>query len=181
MHRSRALGRVVILDELAILFFDKEILAIDRILGDRLYYLVWGDGGPHSFHKHLRFFYFLFFGGSPSRITHFELSALKGKVPSIINGLETDKIYEDEEPVRNQEVLQSWESLKKLNGLLTSGTQTEGLQAMKQIINKAKGTYDQIRAVPSALDTKSNDEHLEPLEEALRLFCKHAEIDLPTN
>ncbi|MBF0491396.1 MAG: hypothetical protein HQM15_01270 [Deltaproteobacteria bacterium] len=116
-----------------------------------------------------------------NRITHFELSALKGKVPSIINGLETDKIYQQDEPARNQEVLQSWQSLKKLNGMLASGTQIEGLKAMKQLINKAKETYDQIKAVPSALDTKSNDEHLEPLEEALRLFRKHAEIDFPTN
>lgn len=116
-----------------------------------------------------------------NRITHFEFSALRGKVPRLVNQLDNDKIFDQDEPIRNQEVLQSWEALKKLNSLLVTGSQKDRLKAMRDIVLQAEQAYGEIKSVPYALDTKSNHEHLEPLEEALRLFCKHAEIDFPTN
>jgi len=102
-------------------------------------------------------------------------------MPGILNKLPTDAIYDKangSEPPRNQEVLQSWESIKALNAKLCSGNLEADVKSCLAAVNKALGLY---AGVPIALDVKSNGDHIEALAEGLKLFADLAEIKLTTN
>jgi len=115
-----------------------------------------------------------------NRITFAELDQLRGLVPQVLNGLETDKIYDDEgsEPARNREVLQSWESISVLCNRLNGKTIRESLRKCLVAIQEARECYDEVKAIVS-LDQKSNDEHLDALEFGIQSFKEIAELELP--
>ena len=106
-------------------------------------------------------------------------------MPGILNKLPMDAIYDKDngsEPPRNQEVLQSWESIKALNAKLCSGNLEADVKACLAAVNKALGLYADLYArVPIALDVKSNEDHIEALAEGLKLFADLAEIKLTAN
>lgn len=113
-----------------------------------------------------------------NRITFTELDQLR-KFDGILNGLKTDDYYpEGEEPSRNKEVLQSWDSIKALinYALPVDGDTLSALAKCLKMVNDAKKMYDEITKSYS-LDPKSNAEHLPSLEEGINIFSKLAEID----
>jgi len=116
--------------------------------------------------------------GLMNRITFTELDALRDRMPGILNKLPTDAIYDKangSEPPRNQEVLQSWESIQALNTKFCSGNLEADVKACLAAVNKALGLYARI---PIALDVKSNGDHIKALDEGLNLFADLAEIKL---
>jgi hypothetical protein len=117
-----------------------------------------------------------------NRITYFELDALRSLVPEVLNGLPTDALYPEgsSQPARSQEVLQSWDAIAQLNRQLVRGNVREALAACTSALERARRTYDHTgMCLPVPLDPKSNDQHIEPLQEGIRLFRSLAELDLP--
>ncbi len=110
-----------------------------------------------------------------NRITYYELDALKKLVPDILNNLSTDKYYLEGEPDRSIEILQTWEVLNLLCDELSKNTIIKNLNYFQTLIDKALSIYSKISAyIP--LDTKSNSEHLEPLNYAITKFKSLAEL-----
>jgi hypothetical protein len=113
-----------------------------------------------------------------NRITFPELDQLRG-MPEILNGLSTDGDYPaGAEPKRNKEILQSWESLKKLIGTLDAENIGTGVALEKCLVmvEKASNLYERI-TLRYDLDQKSNADHLPAIQEGIRLFKKLAELD----
>jgi len=115
-----------------------------------------------------------------NRITFSELDSLRERFPQVLNGSKTDELYPEEgsEPQRNQEVLQSWDAIRVLNGELVKGNPRDSLIAWGKALNVATDLYGGISRAGYALDTKSGSDHLEPIAEAIRLFAAAAEIKL---
>ena len=117
-----------------------------------------------------------------NRIAFYEFDQLRKLVPSVLNNLPTDSLYDSRvgigsEPQRNMEILQSWEAVKALNSALVAGEQTKSLMNCHAAVAKALMTYEAIQGVSIRLDGKSNAEHLQPLAEGLQLFRKLAELE----
>ncbi|HEY5910766.1 MAG TPA: hypothetical protein VJA21_09210 [Verrucomicrobiae bacterium] len=112
-----------------------------------------------------------------NRITHFELHALRNRLPGVLNGLATDAGYPADSgslPDAGAEMLQSWEALKTLMQRLATGETTEALAKCKEAVERAGRLYDNITI---QLDQKSKDDHLEGLHAGLTQFATLAEID----
>jgi len=115
-----------------------------------------------------------------NRIAFYELAQLRDVIPDVLNGLETDALYPEEtsQPQRNQEILQSWSAIKALNARLARGNPVAALRACDVAIEEARRLYGHIDVtLPQPLDPKSNDQHVEPLQEGIRLFRSLAEFD----
>ncbi len=116
-----------------------------------------------------------------NRITFYELDQVRGSVGGILNGLASDALYPEgsSEPQRAQEVLQSWEAIKALNARLALGGVEDALRECRAAVDAARRLYDHMDStLPHTLDPKSNAEHLDPLDEGMRLFATLAEIEL---
>lgn len=116
-----------------------------------------------------------------NRITFDELERLRGVVPDVLNGLDTDALYPPEsgsEPERSQEVLQSWDAIGELNRrLVEEGNVGESLAKCHDAIDNAEVLYLEVQAALfSPLDPKSDASHLEPLRNGLRKFAGLAEL-----
>ena len=110
-----------------------------------------------------------------NRITFYELGALRRIIPNVANELPMDEKYEGE-PERSIEVLQSWEALSSLLATITaSDDSSKNLEKCAEAIKSAEDLYTSIKA-RYRLDPKSDDTHLEPLQEGMNLFKKLAEI-----
>ncbi len=115
-----------------------------------------------------------------NRITFYELNQLRGLTPGIVNQLPSDSLYDaavGSEPQRNIEIVQSWETIKNLNGTLIKSDQIKSLKSCHAAISEAAKIYETIQGLGIRLDQKSNAEHLQPLADGLRLFAKFAELD----
>lgn len=118
-----------------------------------------------------------------NRITFFELETLRNQIPTILNGLPTDQLYNApgsaSEPERNVEVLQSWDAINSLNeSALGNPDIRENILQALTAIDAAESTYDDVEANILALDPKSDRSHLRLIRESLELFAELAEIDL---
>jgi hypothetical protein len=114
-----------------------------------------------------------------NRITFFELDQLRQLFPEILNDSQTDEIFgEGKEPVRSQEVLQSWDALKNMcnTSEFGDGDVVRALEKCNTWIESADNIYNRIGRLIT-LDQKSNGEHLPALQEGLKLFRKLAELD----
>ena len=114
-----------------------------------------------------------------NRIAFYEFDQLRKLMPSVLNKLPSDALYDPatgSEPQRNMEVIQSWEAVKALNGLLVTGDQTQSLTNCNDLVAKAMAAYEAIQGLSIRLDQKSSAEHLQPLSDGLRLFAKLAEL-----
>jgi hypothetical protein len=121
-----------------------------------------------------------------NRITFDELERLRGSVPEVLNGLETDNLYAEDngsEPERNQEVLQSWDAISELNRqLVEDGDVEASLEKCHEHIENARTVYLEVQAAAfTPLDQRSDDSHLEPLHDGLRKFADLAELSSPQN
>lgn len=115
-----------------------------------------------------------------NRIRFDELDSLRVLLPAVLNNMGTDGLYPalvGSEPQRNQEVLQSWETIRML---IQQVGQTAGVVARvavcRDLVGVARGYYDEIAAIGLDLDRKSGDEHLDALREGLRVFEELAEL-----
>jgi hypothetical protein len=104
-----------------------------------------------------------------NRITVSEKDAIKAFIPEVINNLPHDKDYQPE-PDRNREVLQSWESLKSLNDQINS------FKECLEAVQSAKNAYATWAQIGLPLDSKSDDSHLEPIMEGLRLYKERSQF-----
>jgi hypothetical protein len=116
-----------------------------------------------------------------NRITFDELERLRGAVPTVLNGLDTDDLYPEDrgsEPERNQEVLQTWDAIQSLNrGMIVKDDVVVSLAACRQRIEEATLLYLEVQdALFSPLDPKSDESHLEPLADGVQLFAELAEL-----
>lgn len=110
-----------------------------------------------------------------NRIAFYELGALRRFIPDVVNGLPMDKEYNGE-PERSVEVLQSWEALSSVMGVLTgSDDLVKNLVKCTDTIKVAAELYTLIKS-QYRMDAKSDDSHIEPLQEGINLFKKRAEI-----
>lgn len=104
-----------------------------------------------------------------------ELERLRRRFPTIVNGLPSDDFYSEEdgsEPSNlKEEILQSWDAISSLL--------QNDLYSCMESIESAKQLYFSINASPGMrLTARSDDSHLERLEEGVLLFTQLAEIDL---
>jgi hypothetical protein len=122
-----------------------------------------------------------------NRITFYELDQIirlrtrDPAIPNILNGMETDAMYPSDqgyEPDRAIEVTQTWETLKNLCDDICQNNMLNALQIGQRAINNAIAAYDVIRSRNIPLDSKSNGDHLEAIQEGLRLFVRLAEIEI---
>jgi hypothetical protein len=116
--------------------------------------------------------------GLLNRIRFDELERLRRSVPGVINKQSTDDLYEGEgsQPQRNQEVLQSWDSVKNLISRTSGRNPVSALKKCRALIGLAEELYMAVNS-RLLLDPKSNDDHLEPLSEGIKLFGELAELD----
>ncbi|OGV38727.1 MAG: hypothetical protein A2020_00880 [Lentisphaerae bacterium GWF2_45_14] len=115
-----------------------------------------------------------------NRITAPELDQLRNTVPQILNGLSTDAHY----PIADgsipgetsHEVLQTWESLKNLNGKLSALGMPDRLRALLKMIDNAATVYAKISKTVTQLQYGS--EHLAEMAEGIYLFARRSTINL---
>ena len=110
-----------------------------------------------------------------NRITFYEYDALKERVKGIKNELPTDQIYENGEPERAAEILQSWNALSTLCSEFSSNSVVDNLNVLKNRIDNAFRLYATINSI-LPLETKSNSEHIEPLQFAISRFLEFTEL-----
>jgi hypothetical protein len=112
-----------------------------------------------------------------NRITYIELNALRSLLPNLLNGLPRDADFApDEEPPRNREVLQSWESLMYLGQRFSGGEVAANLEKCETALGEAEELYAGIAATGYSLDAKSNADHIAALREGLALFKELVEL-----
>jgi hypothetical protein len=113
-----------------------------------------------------------------NRIRFTELRAWLPFVGEILNNLDTDAIYSDEqeEPERAKEVLQSWQALSSLCEDFSARSVPLNLEHFGAMANRAVEYYNQLEGFAIRPEIKSNRDHLEPLIEAISLFRRNAEL-----
>jgi hypothetical protein len=114
-----------------------------------------------------------------NRITFFEFNQLRTMFPAVVNKLGGDDLYKAEdgsEPQRSLEVIQSWEAVKALNERLVKPDQAKALKQCSEALKQAGLLYEAVQARGVRLDSKSNEEHIQPLADGLGLFTKLAEL-----
>ncbi|MBI5384465.1 MAG: hypothetical protein HZA90_07225 [Verrucomicrobia bacterium] len=112
-----------------------------------------------------------------NRLTFIELNALRNMLPNLLNSLPHDADYPpDEEPPRNREVLQSWETLVQLGQRFAGEDVAANLQHCEGSLNAAEELYAQIAATGYPLDAKSNSDHIAALREGIELFKEIPEL-----
>jgi len=113
-----------------------------------------------------------------NRLRFDEYHAWRQFVPEIQNGLESDKIFEEDEtePDRSEEVFQSWESISSLISELGGDENDVGLDKVNALVRNAVNLYDRIESSGFSPHQNSNREHLEPILEGIEIFKKWAEI-----
>ncbi len=114
-----------------------------------------------------------------NRILFTELRQWKLLEPTVVNGLATDDIFlaeDNAEPQRAREVIQSWDALRSLSQSLSRDSIGSSLDGILEAIDAARSIYDSLERRGVRADAKSNSDHLEPLEEGIRLFRARAQV-----
>ena len=78
--------------------------------------------------------------------------------------------------MRADEVLQSWEALHSLNADLLDEDMERSLENCPEAVQLAEQAYSEIATSGIPLDSKSNDEHVQPLLEAIDQFDERTEL-----
>lgn len=86
-------------------------------------------------------------------------------------------MYENEEPSRTVEALQSWEALSNLCNSYSSGDVNGDLDAFGSHIQKAIQLWSRLQAAGFAQEVEPNIERLEAIRDAIGIFKKWAELD----
>ncbi len=110
-------------------------------------------------------------------IRYDELQSVRDYQPAVLNDLPTDAFYNPEngsEPTSQvNEVLQTWNAVSSFAGV----DDQPDLEDCRQWIAGAKELYGNINTSVVRLMERSNDAHLDSLEDGLQLFAQLAELD----
>jgi len=110
-----------------------------------------------------------------NRIRFDELNALKDRFKQILNNLDTDRFYTEEEIDRKNEVLQNWDALYNISLEVSKGSIKTRIERCKEKVNTATELYSKITPF-FPLDRKSSGNHLEAIQLGLEKFSRLAEI-----
>jgi len=111
------------------------------------------------------------------RIMFTDLDIIKELIPDVLNQLPTDEYYDPEPENRDQEMLQSWETLKSLNEEYTNGPTGDNLNNFEMHLKRSKQIFDEIKIFQLRLRSASSCEHIDNMLDAIYGFKKWAEID----
>ncbi len=108
-----------------------------------------------------------------------ELHRLRERFPSILNALDSDTYYDPQEASKPenqvQEIIQCWDAISSFAGT----NDTPKLIQCYDWLTQAKELYAEINAIPGfRLTGRSNQSHLDALQDGINLFAQLAEIDL---
>lgn len=107
-----------------------------------------------------------------NRIMHTERDAFSVFVPDVINNFARDRDYS---PDRGVEALQSWEALRQILDDLVLDDMGEAMEKATDALGRASEAYTVLKQQVD-IDPKSNDDHIEAIEEGMKLFRLRAEI-----
>jgi uridine phosphorylase len=93
-----------------------------------------------------------------------------------MNGLSMDSFYQEREPDRTEEALQSWQSLASLNSDMTTGDLSANLIRFEEQIVRAEECYDELYSHGFSERLEANKEYLRALKNSIRVFRELAEI-----
>ena len=110
-----------------------------------------------------------------NRIRFDELSALKERFDTVLNNLDSDSYYDEEEIDRTNEILQTWDALSYMSTEVSKSTVKRNIEIIKKKVNEAINLYSNILQFYQ-LDKKSTGIHLEPILDGLEKFKRIAEI-----
>ncbi len=111
-----------------------------------------------------------------ARINARDMDAFVALRPEIANQLPHDRDYEEREPDRTSEMLQTWEALAKLLESVDCKDVTQGIRDLSNIIETAHKTWAGLREREFTQGQESVDEYLEQLEYSLDEFQEMAEL-----
>jgi hypothetical protein len=113
-----------------------------------------------------------------NRIRFDEYNAWRRLLPEVVNGLDTDALYQSEggEPERAREVLQSWQAIQFLNQRMSQGEVAANLEVASRAIEDSIELYTRVESLALRPDPKSNGDHLEPTQDGIGIFRRVAEI-----
>ena len=112
-------------------------------------------------------------------IRHTELESLRAQFAEVLNGIPTDRLYDEDEgsrPSSMGEALQNWDCLRLLGRMVVAGDPEASLAAIETALDRAEETYAEIGASGLTLRERSNNEHIQFLREELAAFRELAEI-----
>lgn len=111
-----------------------------------------------------------------ARVRQADYIAFRAELPQIANELEHDAVYENEEPSRTVEALQSWEALSALCNSYSSGDVDGDLRAFSSHIQQAVQLWMRLQEAGFGQEVEPNLERLEAMRDAIEIFRKWAEI-----
>jgi len=111
-----------------------------------------------------------------ARVKQPDYMEFKAVHPQVANGLGCDVIYEEGEPSRTVEALQSWEALSALCNDYCSGDVERDLPAFSSYIDRAVQLWTELQASGFRQDVESNLERMKIMRDAIDIFKEWAEI-----
>lgn len=111
-----------------------------------------------------------------SHIRASDFDDFRSVVPDIATGTPIDAIYEDREPTRTEEALQSWEALNMLCAEACTGNTGTDLASFRLRIERASELWAELQEAGFSQDVEANQERLEAMRAALDLFEEWAEL-----
>jgi hypothetical protein len=111
-----------------------------------------------------------------SHLRQSDYEDFKAVVPAVATGSGYDAVYEDNDPSRTEEALQSWEALNMLCGDSCKGNTEDDLHDFRNRIDRALELWTELQEAGFLQDVEANKERLETMKQALNLFEEWAEI-----
>lgn len=111
-----------------------------------------------------------------ARIKQTDYLDFKAVVPDVANGLALDAAFEDAEPSRTVEALQSWEALSSLCSRYSTGSINADLDAILTHFENAQQLWMRLQEAGFSQEVEANLERLEAMIKAVGLFKEWAEI-----
>lgn len=118
--------------------------------------------------------------GLMARILHTDLNAWRTIVPEIVNGLESDDIFINDngnEPERALEVLQWWDAIRSMNEKYSSDSIKQNLDDLTEHISRAEVLYAEIERAGFRPEQSANQDHLRALREGIKIFRNTVELN----
>lgn len=113
-------------------------------------------------------------------IRHTELHALRDLVPGVLNDLQSDASYPEDEgstPDVTGEAVQNWEAIGAMITRCQRPTVGDSLSACSRALDRAESLYAGIAiSVPLRLDERSNSDHIAAIRVELQEFARLAEL-----
>tara|TARA_R110002124_G_C8950160_1_gene513272 strand:- start:875 stop:2065 length:1191 start_codon:yes stop_codon:yes gene_type:complete len=113
-----------------------------------------------------------------NRVTFSELDAISQILPKVYNDLSTDSYYDPEPESREQEMLQSWQTIRSLNQEFKKDNVSDSLKFITNFLRNSYLSYNELKLNQIRLEKKSGEAHLINLRDAISSFATWAEIPL---